>query len=329
MNSTQIQIHKEVSFAIAASSISICVFLVIFYCLCFMYLINEILYLKKKLWRIKQGPSDHETEALYTKYRAEYIKNILMLLVTVSELLCFVPICLKNFIQALSMATLDRGQYAYGLVIILTQVVCWSLCTILLSAMLYLLNLLTLYQINLLYGTFDTTLLKRKLRNLLVFSIILLLVTCTLFASIISQLIALVHVTYYMCRLIKNCKYLYILLKYRYRDSLLYHNNVPLHRAQLKIALRYKYFNIFTLTGLCVLLAGCWFSLLNTASLIVCDPFLQKLIGFQMYQVDSIIIVTTDLVQAFLGFIGGSLLLTSFVAFFIFRICRGCNNTRN
>ena len=310
-------------------SIITAIIIVIFYSLWIVYLVNEVLYLKKKLWRIRQGPSDHETEALYTKYRAEYIKNTLMLLVTVLEPLFFFPIVIKNSIRALLMNTLNPVEYTYSVIHVLNHIVCWSLASILFSAMLYLLNLLTLYQINLLYGTFDITLLKRKLRNLLILSIILLLMTCTLFASIISQLIALVHTTYYMVRLIKNCKYLYTLLKYRYTDSLLNHNNVPLHRAQMKIALRYKYFNILLLTGLCILLAASWLSLLNTASLVVNDHFPWNLIGFQMHKVGSILVVSTDLVQGLLGFIACVLLLSTFVAFFLFHICRGYNNTRN
>ena len=204
----------------------------IFYSLWSVYLVKEILYLRKKLWRIEHGSRDYETDALYSKSRSEYIKNILMLLVTITEGLLYFPHLVRY-----SILVIYGSEDAYDLVQILNYLVCWTLFSILFSATVYLLNLLTLYQINLLYGTFDTTLLKRKLRNLLIFSIILLLMTCTLFASIVSQLIALLHVTYYTVKLIKNCKYLYTLLKYRYTDSLLHHNNVPLHRAQLSLHL--------------------------------------------------------------------------------------------
>ena len=318
------QVDTSVNLVQVFISIITAIIIVIFYSLWLVYLVNEILYLKKKLWRIKQGPSDHETEALYTKYRAEYVKNKLMLLVTVLEPLYFFPIVLKNSFRALFMNTLDTIEYDYNIISVLNHIVFWSFASILLSTMVYLLNLLTLYQINLLYGTFDTTLLKRKLRNLLVFSIILLLMTCTLFASIISQLIALVHVTYYMSRLIKNCKYLYILLKYRYRDSLLYHNNVPLHRAQLKIALRYKYFNIFMLTGLCVLLVTFWFGFFNTLSFVVRYTHFGRLIGVTTHQAE-IIILSTGLITTALSFLVVSILLPTFVVFTLFHICKGRN----
>ena len=305
-------------------SIITAIVIVIFYSLWFVFLMYEILYLKKKLWRIKQRPSDHETEALYTKYRAEYIKNILMLLVTVLEPLNLLPIVIKNSMRALFMNSFDSIEYDYSMIPLLNHMVCWSFASIIFSATVYLLNLLTLYQINLLYSTFDTTLLKRKLRNLLIFSIILLLMTCTLFASIVSQLIALLHVTYYTVKLIKNCKYLYTLLKYRYTDSLLHHNNVPLHRAQLKIALRYKYFNIFMLTGFCVLLVTFWFGFFNTLSFIVRYTYIGSLIGVTTHQAE-IIILSTGLISTALSFLVIFILSPTFVVFTLFHICERRN----
>ena len=313
MNTSQV-IHDDLQTVLLFVYVVLCVILSIFYSLWSVYLMKEILYLRKKLWRINHGSRDYETDALYSKYRSEYFKCILMLLVTISEGLLIFPHPVRYMIQAIY-----RGEDTYDVVVIFTQVVCWSLFTILLSAMLYLLNLLTLYQINLLYGTFDINLLKRKLRNLLILSIILLLMTCTLFASIISQLIALVHTTYYMVRLFKNCKYLYTLLKYRYTDSLLNHNNVPLHRAQMKIALRYKYFNIFLLTGLCILLAASWSSLVCVLPPIVKYIKFRKWIDIQAY-VYILLLASTSVIEYILGFLVVIIIVPTLVVFTLSRL---------
>ena len=288
----------------------------IFYSLWSVYLVKEILYLRKKLWRIEHGSRDYETDALYSKSRSEYIKNILMLLVTITEGLLYFPHLVRY-----SILVIYGSEDAYDLVQILNYLVCWTLFSILFSATVYLLNLLTLYQINLLYGTFDTTLLKRKLRNLLIFSIILLLMTCTLFASIVSQLIALLHVTYYTVKLIKNCKYLYTLLKYRYTDSLLHHNNVPLHRAQLKIVLRYKYFNIFMLTGFCVLLAAIWFSLICLLPHILKYIIFRKWIDIQTYEY-TILLASTDVIEYTLGTLVVLIIAPTSIVFALFYVCK-------
>ena len=315
MNTSQ-DIDDDIQDVLLVVTVVFCVVFSIFYSFWSVYLLKEIFYLRKKLWRINHGSRDYETDVLYSKYRSEYIKYIIMLLVTIFEGLLFFPPPVHFLIHTI----VYNSEGTHDVLLFFNQLVCWSLVATFLSAMVYLLNLLTLYQINLLYGTFDTTLVKRKLRNLLIFSIILLLVTCTLFASIISQLIALVHVTYYMSRLIKNCKYLYILLKYRYRDTLLYHNNVPLHRAQLKIALRYKYFNIFILTGLCILLAASWFNLVCLLTPIIKYISNKGWIDINPYEY-IILLASTDVIEYTLTFLALFIIVPTLVGFTLCFVC--------
>ena len=232
------------------------IFIEVFYFLWFVYFAKEIRYLRKKLWRISHGPSTYENDSLYLKYKAEYFKHVIMIFLTVTESLSLLPFFIEILIQA--FVNKHKHEHTMEFILILSQVVCFSLAYIPFLTTVYLLGVLTSFHIDIFYNSFDLIIVKQKLKFILVLSSILLVLTLSVVGSNISQLIAVVLISYYLRDLASKSKHFYAILRIRYSDSLLEHDNVPLQRAQRRNALRYKYINRLVLFSFFIFTVSFW-----------------------------------------------------------------------
>ena len=234
------------------------IFVALFYLLWSVYLAKEIRYLKKKLWRISQDPSSYENDVLYMKYNAEYYKHIIMLSIIVVEPLSLFPSVIDMSLQSFIYDNPSSGEGMKVFILMLCQVVCFSLANLPFLVTVFLLDLLTNFQINLYSNIININLIKQKLKFILILSSILFILALSVVGTNISQLIAVLFISYYVRILKRKSENFSDMLRLRYNNSLLYSDNIPLQRYEKRVALRYKYFNTLMLSGFIVLTASFW-----------------------------------------------------------------------
>ena len=233
-----------------------------FYGVWIVYFLGEVFFSRKRIHAVVCRTQSSETDRLYYRYKGEYYKHILMILILFIEPIYPLPSMLSmlpNTNSTNSSLDSDNSNLEVGV-----QRNCDinSLSYVLSFIFIFLLNTLTKHLINVCKSDYRIQLLPPIQHRLIILTLVLMLMaivklaTETLGIVILEVLCSLIAI-YELNDTRKNSKQLYYLLKWRYED-MRYECNLPLYRAHKRIAQKYKYLTICLLTGFLLQAIAFW-----------------------------------------------------------------------
>lgn len=240
-------------------------------------IVKRIISLKSKLKQLKINPT-HLTKRLNYKYTTEYHKHLLLLATLLVETSTFLP--------HIASLTIENLFAEYLLASILGYII-RGFSFIACLATICLINTTTEYVIYICKGYTEFSEIKKKIRRLII--TLILLTFLTLFGLfIISHIYIAVYVLFEYVSVLKNSKYLYILLQQHYREQI--NESYFVYKFQKRLANIYKWFSIFILIGVLIITISIWVELL--LSTLQVAIFIQATLNGNVYKNPTVLTIT-------------------------------------
>ena len=224
-----------------------------------VYFISQLVTYRRKRIHLKFQETEENRQLRY-QYKTEYYKYVLMLLITLIEGIAVALIMAKDKYAFLhNILHTNKNSTLHHIVVKVTIITTInSLRFIAGLATVSFVNILTIYMSYVCRSYTEFSPIKKRIQNCSIVIILLLLLTLlTLVGAVLAQLFSIIIGIYEYIQLIKNSKFLYDLLKWRYRN-LINDNQYYLYQKHKKLAVRYKWFTILLLIALFGFMIAMW-----------------------------------------------------------------------
>ena len=278
-------------------------------------IIKRSITLNRKLRQLKLNPT-HSEKRLKYKYNTEYHKHLLVLVTLLVEICIFLPHA-ANLIIGNLLAEYLIAKLLCNIIRGFSFIAC--------LATLCLINTTTEYTIYICKCYTEFSEIKKKIRKLIITLILLTFLTLIgLFT--LSHFYIAVFVVFEYVRVLKNSKYLYVLLQQQYREQI--SEDYSLYKFQKQRTNIYKWFSIFMLIGVLLVIVAIWVEFFTSTLQVAI--FIQTTLNPSGYKHPTVLLITicSEFMVHAIAALGTVCIFLTIVCYSIYLVVRNKRATR-